>query len=188
MILDYILGGGLVSAAVAIMSLRSTARKAKAEAEKAEAEAERSRADAETVRLDNSEHATRILLDNLMKPLIETLHETKTELDLTKRELARNTREMARFRKALERVGDCDYREQCPVLDELRKQPKAGGDRADDGSRGGQHSCGGADCKRGIGADERCEHGDKHGQRAGLASGGELQREERARQRKGEPR
>lgn len=105
-ILNLVLGGGLVATIVAIVTLRSTVRKAKAEAVKAEA-------DAETIRIDNAEHATRVLVENIVKPLKEELNETK-------KELARNTREMARLRKALNSANSCDYRDDCPVLYSLR--------------------------------------------------------------------
>nr|WP_240140916.1 hypothetical protein [Bacteroides xylanisolvens] len=91
-----------------IGSLRATVRKAKAEAMKAEA-------GAEAMRIDNAEHATRILMENIVKPL-------KDEFCETKKELARNTREMARLRKAIDTAGNCPHRDDCPVLDRLRKQ------------------------------------------------------------------
>ena len=46
------------------------------------------------MRIDNAEHATRILMENIVKPL-------KDEFCETKKELARNTREMARLEKLL---------------------------------------------------------------------------------------
>ena len=58
-VLNVLLGGGLVATLVAISTLRATIRKAKAESMKAEA-------DAETVRMDNTEHATRILVENIV--------------------------------------------------------------------------------------------------------------------------
>ena len=85
--MNIILGGGLVGTVATIGSLRATVRKAKAEAMKAEA-------GAEAMRIDNAEHATRILMENIVKPL-------KDEFCETKKELARNTREMARLRKAI---------------------------------------------------------------------------------------
>lgn len=85
--MNIILGGGLVGTVATIGSLRATVRKAKAEAMKAEA-------GAEAMRIDNAEHATRILMENIVKPL-------KDEFCETKKELARNTREMARLRKLL---------------------------------------------------------------------------------------
>ena len=60
-IMNIILSGGLVGTAAAIGSLRATVRKAKAEAMKAEA-------DAEGVRVDNAEHATRVLVSNIVVP------------------------------------------------------------------------------------------------------------------------
>ena len=61
-LLNWIFGGGLLAALTALLTLGPTVRKAKAEAEKA-------KADAETVRIDNTEHATRILIDNIVEPL-----------------------------------------------------------------------------------------------------------------------
>lgn len=58
-VLNVVLGGGLVATIIAISTLRDTIRKAKAESMKAEA-------DAETVRMDNAEHATRILVENIV--------------------------------------------------------------------------------------------------------------------------
>lgn len=114
-IINVILGGGLVATIVALMTLRSTVRKAKAEAGKEEAEAEK-------LRIDNTEHATRILMENIVKPLKEEMNETK-------KELARNTREMARLRKALNAANSCDYRDDCPVLGSMREQQKERGER-----------------------------------------------------------
>lgn len=116
-ILNIILGGGLFGTVVTIVTLRSTARKAKAEAVRAEA-------DAESVRIDNAEHATRILMENIVKPLKEEFNETKDELVETKKELARNTREMARLRKAIDGANGCEHRDGCPVRERLREQPK----------------------------------------------------------------
>ena len=58
-IINLVLGGGLVATIAAIITLKSTVRKAKAEAEKAEVEAE-------TVRIDNTEKATRVLIENIV--------------------------------------------------------------------------------------------------------------------------
>lgn len=132
-ILNIVLGGGLFGTVVTIATLRSTARKAKAEAVKAEA-------DAESVRIDNAEHATRILMENIVKPMKDEFGETKEELMETKKELARNTREMARLRKALDGANSCEHRDGCPVLDRLREQPKdRGGERTGTDRGKGQH-------------------------------------------------
>lgn len=146
-IMNIVLGGGLVGTVAAIVTLRSTIRKAAAEAVRAEAEAVtaeaqavRAEADAESVRIDNAEHATRILMENIVKPLKDEFNETKDELSGTKKELARNTREMARLRKALDGANSCEHRDGCPVLDRLREQPKErGGESAGTDRSKGQY-------------------------------------------------
>lgn len=127
-ILNFVLGGSLLATVIGIVTLRATVRKANAEAEKA-------KADAETVRIDNAEHATRILVDNIVEPLKDELNATRKDLQATKRE-------MARLRKAIDTANSCKHHDDCPVLNGMREQPKddAGGDP--DGSRedgGGQH-------------------------------------------------
>lgn len=117
-VLNILLGGGLVATMVAIGTLRSTVRKARAESMKAEA-------DAETVRMDNAEHATRILVDNIVKPLKEELNETRKYLEASKRE-------MARLRKAIDTANSCRHHDDCPVLIGLRDKQK--GERAHGGS------------------------------------------------------
>lgn len=112
-LINIALGGGLLATVAGIMTLRATVRKAGAEAERA-------KADAEAVRIDNTEQATRILMDNIVKPL-------KDEFNETKKELARNTREMARLRKAIDTANSCKHHDNCPVLGKLRERPKDGG-------------------------------------------------------------
>lgn len=111
--LNIVLGGGLVAAVAAIATLRATVRKANAEAEKAVA-------DAETVRVDNAEHATRVLVENIVKPLREELNETRKYLEAAKRE-------MARLRKAIDTANSCRHHDDCPVLIGMREQPKERG-------------------------------------------------------------
>lgn len=123
-ILNWILGGGLLAAVIGVTTLKSTLLKANAEAERAKADAEKAKAEAESVRFDNAEHATRILMENIVRPLKDEFNETKRELGDTKKELARNTREMARFRKAVESANGCKFRVDCPVLSRLRDIPK----------------------------------------------------------------
>ena len=106
-VLNVVLGGGLVATIIAISTLRDTIRKAKAESMKAEA-------DAETVRMDNAEHATRILVENIVK------------LEATKRE-------MARLRKTIDAANSCKHHDDCPVLVGLRDLPK--GERSSGGKR-----------------------------------------------------
>lgn len=61
-ILNILLGGGFLAMVVGVITLKATVRKANADAEKA-------RADAETVHITNTENATRILVENIVKPL-----------------------------------------------------------------------------------------------------------------------
>ena len=115
-ILNLLLGGGLAATVAALFTLRSTVRRAKAVSMKAEA-------DAETVRMDNTEHATRILMENIVKPLKEELNETRRCLEASKRE-------MARLRKAIDAANSCRHRDDCTVLAGLRDKPKGVHDRS----------------------------------------------------------
>lgn len=116
-ILNILLGGGLVALVVAVATMKAAVRKANADAEKAGA-------DAETVHITNTENATRILVENIVKPLKEELNATRTDLQATKKEMASTKREMARLRKAVEAAGSCRHADYCPVLFKLRDNPK----------------------------------------------------------------
>ena len=108
-ILNYVLGGGLVGAIIPILSISSALRKARADADKALAEAD-------TVKITNTEQATRILVENIVKPLTEELNETR-------KEIAANRRETARLRKAIDGANSCKYPDDpadCPVLQRMR--------------------------------------------------------------------
>ena len=107
---NLVLGGGLMATIAAIITLQSTVKKAKAEAEKALAEAE-------TVRIDNTEKATRVLIENIVNPLKTELNETRKDLNATKRE-------MARLRKAIDDANSCKYSDDCPVLKRMRVEQK----------------------------------------------------------------
>lgn len=105
-ILNYVFGTGLIATIVGLLNIRSELMKARAEARRAEAEAD-------TVKITNTEQATRILIDNIVKPLTE-------KLDETHKELQGNKRELTRLRKAVEAIQLCPYRSECPVLGELQ--------------------------------------------------------------------
>ena len=109
-IINLVLGGGLVATVVAVITMKSTVRKAKAEAEKALAEGE-------AVRIDNTEKATRVLIENIVNPLKEELNETR-------KEIIANRRETARLRKAIDSANSCRYSDSCPVLDRMRVEQK----------------------------------------------------------------
>lgn len=116
-ILNILLGAGFVGLVVAVATMKATVRKANADAEKAKAEAE-------TVRITNTENATRILVENIVKPLKEELNATRTDLQATKKEMASTKREMARLRKAVEAASGCRHADYCPVLSKLRDNQK----------------------------------------------------------------
>ena len=130
-ILNILLGGGSLALVVGVITLKAAVRKAnaeaaqaQAEAKKAEAEAEKAKADAEGVRITNTENATRILVQNIVKPLKEELNATREDLQATKREMASTKREMQRLRKAVESASNCPHSDGCPVLLKLRDNQK----------------------------------------------------------------
>ena len=130
-IFNFVLGGSLLATVISIVTLKATVRKANAEAEKA-------KADAETVRIDNAEQATRILVDNIVKPLKDELNGTRKDLQATKRE-------MARLRKAIDRANSCKHHDDCPVLNGMREHAESAGNDpdgngADDGGQPEQRS------------------------------------------------
>ncbi len=116
-ILNILLGGGFFALMIGVITLKATVRKANADAEKA-------KADAESVRITNTENATRILVENIVKPLKEELNATREDLQATKKEMASTKREMARLRKAVEAASGCPHSDGCPVLRKLRDNQK----------------------------------------------------------------
>ena len=134
-ILNYILGGGVLALLIGVLTLKATVREANDKAEQAKADAEKAKAEAESVRIDNAEHATRILIENIVEPLRaelnetrKELHETKEELRGTKKELGATKREIARVRKAISGANNCKHSDDCPVLYRLRDLPKVQSD------------------------------------------------------------
>ena len=119
-VMNLVLGGGLVATIIAIITLKSTVREARAKAEKATAEAE-------TVRIDNTEHATRILIENIVEPLKEELNENRKALQATRRE-------MARLRKAI----DTEPEQQPVVKRRQRVKREAGAVDGGDSEIGGE--------------------------------------------------
>ncbi len=159
-ILNILLGTGLVGLMVAVATMKATVRKANADAEKA-------RAEAETVRITNTENATRILVENIVKPLKDELNATRTDLQATKKEMASTKREMARLRKAVEAASGCRHADYCPVLFKLRDNQKdadaAGADIFD--IREERHDCVGDQSDNDTdGAREQGEPGSIRGQ------------------------
>ena len=159
-ILNILLGTGLMGLVVAVATMKATVRKSNADEEKA-------RAEAEAVRITNTENATRILVENIVKPLKEELNATRTDLQATKKEMASTKREMARLRKAVEAATGCRHADYCPVLFKLRDNQKdadpAGADIFD--LREERHDCGSDQGDNDAdGSREPGTHGDIRGQ------------------------
>ena len=150
-ILNWILGGGLITAIISIITLRATVQEANAKAEKAMAEAE-------ALRIDNVEHATRILMENIVKPLTEQLNATIKSLQSVQREVAR-------LRKALSVANSCKHSDNCPVLYKLRDLAKDGGCETGDLFAGhrGQHCIRSNTENSGSGTHVGSEDGDSDG-------------------------
>lgn len=131
-IINFVLGGSLLATVVGIVTLKAKVKQANADAEKAQAEAE-------TVRIDNAEHATRILVNNIVEPLKDELNATRKDLQATKRE-------MARLRKAIDTANSCKHHDDCPVLRGVREHTKDNatgnpdGSNTDDDGQSGQRS------------------------------------------------
>ena len=96
-ILNLLLGTGVVGLIIGIATLKSAVHKARAEADQAKAQAKKAEAEAETVRITNAENATRILVENIVKPLKEELYATREDLQATKKEMASTKRTMSRL-------------------------------------------------------------------------------------------
>ncbi|MFG6386162.1 MAG: hypothetical protein K1V80_06790 [Muribaculaceae bacterium] len=150
-ILNILLGGGLLATLLGVITLKAAVRKANAEAVKAQAEAaqaqaeaKKAEADAETVRITNTENATRILVENIVRPLKDELNATREELQATKKEMASTKRTMSRLAKAVEAVNDCRHVDDCPVRRKLRLNQEIGTgdnlDSADNRNRGHDNS------------------------------------------------
>ena len=165
-ILNWILGGGLLAAVIGVATMKATLLKATAEAERAKADADKAKAEAEKVRFENAEHATRILIENIVEPLKTELSETREELRETKKEFGSTKREMARFRKAVASANSCKFSERCPVLGKLRDLPKigAGGKFGHNPVIRGQPCEGGEDDKGGVRTDVGSDTDDTDGQ------------------------
>lgn len=142
-ILNILLGGGLLATVLGVVTLRASVRKATAEASEAQAKARKAEAEAETVRITNTENATRILVENIVKPLKEELNATREDLAATKKEMASTKRAMSRLARAVESANSCRHSDACPVLSGLRDSPAGesgnGRIRVGENDRGGGH-------------------------------------------------
>lgn len=135
-ILNWCLGTGLIGLLVGVFTLRSAVRKAEAEAAQAKAQAKKAEAEAEGVRITNAENATRILVENIVKPLKDELNATREDLQATKKEMASTKRTMSRLARAVEAANNCRLSKSCPVLGKLRSNPPEQDGAATDRTKG----------------------------------------------------
>ena len=99
LVLNLVLGGTLI---VTVATLKATVKKAEAEAEKAKAEVER-------MRTDNDRSAMTTFQEFIVEPL--------------KTEIKRLNRNINGLQKAIRQANSCPHSDNCPVLDELQRQP-----------------------------------------------------------------
>lgn len=104
--LEYILGGGVIALLIGLFTLKAKVREAKAAADKAIAEAE-------TVRIANADAATRMLIENIVKPL-------KNELKTIREELADARAEITSLYEIIKSANACRYYRDCPVVHRLQ--------------------------------------------------------------------
>lgn len=106
LILNFLLGGGLIAAITAIATLRSSVKEAEAKAEQALAEAKRMRAEATGTELVNEEKTLQIFKQYIYEPI--------------QKEAINLRRSVNRLNRAIEKISDCPTAATCPVRRELQ--------------------------------------------------------------------
>lgn len=96
LIVNGLLSGGLI----ALVTINAKRKQANAEADDAKHKAKRTE-------IDNNKEIMQTYQKIIVEPVIEELKELRTATN--------------RLKKALEKIGECEYREQCPVKHELNK-------------------------------------------------------------------
>ncbi|MBO4689621.1 MAG: hypothetical protein J5621_01970 [Paludibacteraceae bacterium] len=122
LILNFVLGGGLITAIVSIFTLRSRVKEAQAKAEQALAEAKRMQAEAKSKELEND----KTLVDSFNEYIVTPL---KTEVNGLRKDVRR-------LNRAIEKINDCPHAANCPVRRELQdgQELHAGSNVATDGT------------------------------------------------------
>lgn len=114
LILNFVLGGGLITAIVSIFTLRSRVKEAQAKAEQALAEAKRMQAEAKSKELEND----KTLVDSFNEYIVTPL---KTEVNGLRKDVRR-------FTRAVEKINDCPHAADCPVRRELQNNQDCNAD------------------------------------------------------------
>lgn len=99
-VLNVLLGGSLVVTLTTLRAVRS----------KAEEEVNDLRAKIEGERIENEERASKVMMEYIVDPL--------------KKELTNVRRDVRRLTNAINKAMECEYKDQCPVRDEMQKQIK----------------------------------------------------------------
>ncbi len=121
-VIEWILGSSLIATLIGLATLKAAVVKANAEAKEAKAQAARAEAEAEGIKITNADNATRILVNNIEKPLREELHDTREKLSETEqvivsmqKELSSTKRLLSRLTSAIELISGCPHADGCPV-------------------------------------------------------------------------
>ena len=114
LILNFVLGGGLITAIVSIFTLRSQVKEAEAKAEQALAEAKKMQAEAKSKELEND----KTLVDTFNEYIVAPL----------KKEVNGLRKDVRKFTCAVEKINDCPHAANCPVRRELQYGQEYHGD------------------------------------------------------------
>lgn len=106
LVLNFILGGGLIAAVTAIATLRSSVKEAEAKAEQALAEAKRMHAEAKGTELVNEEKTLQIFKQYVYEPI--------------QKEATALRRSVNRLNRAIDKITECPTAATCPVRRSLQ--------------------------------------------------------------------
>ena len=114
LILNFVFGGGLVAAIIAIATLTSRVKEAQAKADQALAEAKKMQAEAKSKELEND----KTLVDTFNEYIVAPL----------KKEVNGLRKDARKFTCAVEKINDCPHAANCPVRRELQNGQEYHGD------------------------------------------------------------
>lgn len=106
-VLNFVLGGGLIAAITAVATLRSSVKEAEGKAEQALAEAKRIHAQAQSTELDNEEKTIQIFKQYVYEPI--------------QKEATALRRSVNRLNRAIDKIVECPTAATCPVRRELQE-------------------------------------------------------------------
>ena len=113
--LNFVFGGGLIAATIAIATLRSRVKEASAKAEQALAEAKKMQAEAKAKEQENDKNLVDTFNEYIVVPL--------------KKEVNGLRKDVRKFTCAIEKINDCPHAANCPVRTELQNDEKNGAEQ-----------------------------------------------------------